>query len=394
MKFRKYCALRRVLYFLWLKDIFVDIYARIFYKPSLRKLQNNDSPKLLFFNSGHLGDALIMSYCFPDIKKKYPNIAIDVVCGEWCRFVFDKNPLVRNVIIQNHFMTNRSAISGFKKFVNHIKTAISAAKKLKQETYDFSIDVRHSGAVSHWILPFIKVKKSFGYGTRGYGGLLEKEFFLPENHFHSYDTMSILLKEIDVETDKLNVEAYLPFESENAEVLVKNIENLSNSILIFPESGGEIKMFNNDFWVKFCSEILEKQSCDLLFCGEKAFTKNLYVYLQNKLPQFKDRIKNTGKLRLSEVATLPQIAKAAITLDSFPAHLCSIFCKTLVLSKNAAGYQYFPLNNQPILMLHDHFASRSLNLGRKYFSSEYVETLNNIFEDETKMSEILEFLRE
>lgn len=392
MKFRKYCALRRVLYFLWLKDFFIDIYAQLIYKPSLRKLQNNDFPKLLFFNSGHLGDALIMSYCFPDIKKKHPNIAIDVVCGEWCRFVFDKNPLVRNVIIQNHFMTNRSALSGFKKFVNHIKTAILAVQKLKQETYDFSIDVRHSGAVSHWILPFIKVKKSFGYGTRGYGGLLEKEFFLPKNPFHSYDTISILLKEIDVETDKLNVEAYLPFESENTEILAKKIENLSNSILVFPESGGEIKMFDNNFWVKFCSEILEKQANDLLFCGEKEFTKNLFSHLQNKLPQFKYRIKNTGKLRLSEVATLPQIAKAAITLDSFPAHLCSIFCKTLVLSKNAAGYQYFPLNNAPILMLHDHSASRMLSLERKYFVSEYVETLNNIFEDESKMKEILEFL--
>jgi heptosyltransferase III len=392
MKFRKYCALRRVLYFLWLKDIFVDIYARFIYKPSLKKLKSNASPKLLFFNSGHLGDALIMSYCFPEIKKIYPDIVIDVVCGEWCKFIFDKNPLVRNIIIQNHFMTNRSPISGFKKLVNHFETARSAAKELSKETYDFSIDVRNSAAVSHWILPFIKVKKGYGFGSRGYGGLLEKEFFLPDTPFHAYDMIVILLKEIGVESKVTNVEAYLPFQSENKEKITEKIPNLSNSLLLFPESGGDIKMFDNDFWVKFCSRILEKNTYNLLLCGEKTFTKNLFEALQKELPNFKNRITFTGKISLSEVATLPKIAHAAITLDSFPAHLCSIFCKTLVLSKSATGYQFFPINNAETLMLHDHFPSRSVNLQRTGFSSRYVEKLNDISTNESEMAAIIGFL--
>ena len=393
MKYRKYCALRRVLYFLWLKDIFVDIYARFIYKPSLKKLQSNPYPKLLFFNSGHLGDALIMSYCFPEIKKKYPNIVIDVVCGEWCKFIFNENPNVRNIIIQNHFMTNRSPISEFKKIVNHFKTARSAVKNLKKETYDFSIDVRNSGAVSHWILPFIKVKHSYGFGSRGYGGLLEKEFFLPDNPFHSYDMIAILLKEIDVETNLSDVKAYLPFQSENKEKIEKKIENASNSLLIFPESGAEIKMFDNVFWIKLCHQILEKSSHHLLLCGEKKFTETLFHELQEQLPNFGNRISFTQKIPLSEVATLPQIAHAAITLDSFPSHLCSIFCKTLVISKNATGYQFFPLNNKATLLLHDHFPSCSVNLQREAFFSHYVENLNEIFNNENEMTAIIDFLK-
>ncbi len=393
MKFRKYCALRRVLYFLWLKDIFVDIFATFIYKPRLKKIKSNTSPKLLFFNSGHLGDALIMSYCFPEIKKQYPDIVIDVVCGDWCKFVFDKNLLVRNVIIQNHFMTNRSPMSEFRKLINHFKTVRSAAKKLKTEIYDFSIDVRNSSAVSHWILPFINVKKSYGFGSRGYGGLLEKEFFLPEEHFHAYDIITTLLKEIGVESNTLTVKSYLPFHGESVEKVTNKIHNIANSLLIFPESGGEIKMFDNDFWITLCQEILEKNANQLLLCGEKAFTKNLFEALQNALPNFKNRIAFTGKIPLSEVVILPQIAPVAITLDSFPAHLCSIFCKTLVLSKNAAGYQFFPLNNSSTLILHNHLPSSSTNLNRTNFESHYVVDLDNINTNKAELNTIMEFIK-
>ncbi|WP_435354389.1 glycosyltransferase family 9 protein [Emticicia sp. SJ17W-69] len=392
MKFRKYCALRRVMYFLWLKDIFVDIYAQLIYKPRLKTLQTTSSTNLLFFNSGHLGDALMMSYCFPEIKKKYPNSVIDVVCGEWCKFIFEKNPNVRNVIIQNHYMTNRSDISVLKKIINHFKTARLATKKLKKETYDFSIDVRYSGAVSHWILPFIKVKKSYGFGTRGYGGLLEKEFFLPDNLFHSYNMTATLLNEINVKTNVSEAVVYLPFQSKNLEKTEIKVVNLANSVVVFPESGDEIKMFDYDFWIKFCQEILEKVSYDLLLCGEKGFTETLFGKLQQKLPNFKNRIFFTGKISLLEVAILPQMGIAAVTLDSFPAHLCSIFCKTLVLSKKAMGYEFFPINNKETLLFHDHLPSLQLSLDRKGFSAHYIEDLDLILNDKNKIAEMVKFL--
>lgn len=393
MKYRKYCALRRVLYFLWLKDIFVDIYAKLIYKPRLKNFPNNATKKILFFNSGHLGDALIMSYCFPEIKKKYPDAIIDVVCGEWCKFVFDKNPLVRKVIVQNHFMTSRSPISEFKKYINHFKTARSAVKELKNENYDFSIDVRYSGGVSHWILPFIKVKKSYGFGSRGYGGLLEKEFFLPDSQFHTYEMLSMLLKEIDVETNLSNAQPYLPFANENLEKLQQKVNISSNTLLIFPEAGEQARMFDNDFWTKFCSKILENTSYELLFCGEKPFTESLFHDLQNQLPNFKDRLLFAGKLRLSEVAALPQIAAAAIVLDSFPAHLCPISCNTLVLGKKAAGFHFFPLNNYETFMIHDHTLSKDFTLPRQGFSKKYIENMNTIISDESLMNEIILFLK-
>ena len=392
MKYRKYCALRRVLYFLWLKDVFVDMYARFLYKPRLKKLQSDGSTKLLFFNSGHLGDALIMSYCLPEIKKKYPNIIIDVVCGEWCKFVFEQNPLVRKVIVQNHFMTNRSPISEWQKMVNHFKTTQSTIKELQNDTYDFSIDVRFSAAVSHWILPFIKVRRSFGFGSRGYGGLLEKEFFLPDTLFHAYDMISVLLNEIGIESNLSNVQPYLPFYTENKEKAIKKTLITSNSLLIFAEAGSDIKMFDNGFWVDFCRIILEKSSYDLLLCGQTEFTKILFSVLQEQLPMFGSRISFTTKNNLSTIAALPQIAAAAITLDSFPAHLCSIFCKTLVLSKNATGYQFFPLNNTETLLLHDHSPSRATTLSRAKFSSQYVENLNEITTNEGLMASVIDFL--
>lgn len=388
LKFRQYCALRRVKYFLWLKDIFVDFYAWAFYKQSLKKLQATNTPKILFFNSGHLGDALIMSYCLPTIKEKYPNAQIDVVCGDWCKFVFTENPLVRKVIVQNHFMTNRSAISDFEKFKIHLKTAFLAQKELKKEIYDYAFDVRYSGAVMLWLLPFIKVKNAFGFGTRGFGGLLSKEFFLPNEEFHVYEMIALLLKEIGVETSVLNVKPYLPFKSASVESVKQKVGISSNTILIFPESGAEIRMMSVEFWVELCGKLLSKSKFDLMLCGEKEFTKNLYKELQNQLVNFQNRIAFAGKLTLSEVATLPQIANAAITLESFPAHLCSIYTKTVILGKEGSGFQFFPINNNPVLMFHNHSYSKDLKLERSNLTCKFVEN----FEENSIKDEIVEFL--
>ncbi len=378
MKIRKYCATRRVLYFFFIKDVFVDLYARFFYKPRLKKLSNNTTPQFLFFNSGHLGDALLMSYCFPEIKKKYPDAIIDVVCGEWCTFIFETNPLVRNTIIQNHFYTNRKAISAFQKLIIYFKTTILATKKLKKEVYDYSIDVRYSGGVSHWILPFINVKKSIGFGTRGYGGLLENEFFLPDSHFHNFDMTAMLLHEIGIRTSAKEISPYLPFHSENIEKIKKKVSISEKTVLLFPESGGEIKMFEHDFWVEITKNLLQKSNLTVLLCGEKPYTEALFQKLLKVFPDEAERIFSTGKLSLSEVATLPQIAHSAIVLDSFPAHLCTIFCKTLVFSKHASGYEFFPLNNTEISIWHNNTGSKNMSLARPNFKSYYLEDFAQI----------------
>jgi heptosyltransferase III len=363
---RKYCAGRSQLYFLWLKDIFIDFYAQFFYKSKRKDAVISPNPKILIACSGHLGDGLILSYSFAEIKKYYPNATIDVLIGEWCDAMFRQHPLVRKVIHQNHFITNRKPISFLSKLWNHLKTARTAIHELRKEEYDYSIDIRYSGAVSHFLLPFIHVKKAYGFGSRGYGGLLEREFFLPDYEFHIYEMISLLMEQIGIKTSLQSVQPSLPFpKAEISDFIFPN-----KYVLVFPEAGEPHRMMNEDFWKKLCNQIIKNSDTSIVFCGDKDYAKSLVETLNS--PQ----ILLASKLKFSQLATLIQKSALSITMDSFPAHLCPILSPTVVLGKNAAGRHFFPLGNHAVLMIHDNRISRDLTIEREGFRAIYQEKID------------------
>ncbi|HLK98790.1 MAG TPA: hypothetical protein VK364_13545, partial [Hymenobacter sp.] len=94
-KSRKYCAPRRVAYPLRALDLVVDTYAGLVRKG--QKMPVTFPPTVLILTSGHLGDALILSYMFPLIHQRYPGAQIDVVAGSWCDPIWADNPYVRRV---------------------------------------------------------------------------------------------------------------------------------------------------------------------------------------------------------------------------------------------------------------------------------------------------------
>jgi heptosyltransferase III len=368
---RKYCAGRSRLYFLWLKDIFIDIYAKFFYKPKRKNALINPNPTILIACSGHLGDGLILSYIFEAIKKQYPDCTIDVLIGEWSDAIFRQHPLVRKVIHQNHFITNRKPISFLSKLWNHFQTTRSAIRELRKEAYDYSIDIRYSGAVSHFILPFIHVKKAYGFGTRGYGAYLDHEFFLPDYEFHIYEMIALLMEQIGVKTSLKSVKPSLPFPKTE----IENFALPNRYILIFPEAGEEHRMINLEAWMQLSKLIIQKFKTSIVFCGDKNYAKNIVDELNNP------NVLLAPKLKLSQLATLIEKSTACITMDSFPAHLCPILSPTIVLGKNATGRQFFPLGNYPILMLHDNQISKNLSIERKDFTAIYKEIIDQrVFE--------------
>ena len=168
---RKYCAPRRLAYPLRLLDWFVD--ALVGPAGQTDETPNAQHPRILMMSSGHLGDTLILTFLFPLIIKRYPQAEIDVLAGNWCDPVLVHNPYVRRVIHWNHIGTNRRRINGLRKVAEHIGSLRSAVASLADEVYDYSVDIRFSDSPMHQILPFIRVKHSIGFGTRGLGGLLD-----------------------------------------------------------------------------------------------------------------------------------------------------------------------------------------------------------------------------
>ncbi|MBA4849128.1 glycosyltransferase family 9 protein [Emticicia sp. BO119] len=380
---RKYCGTPRETIPFTVMDFFVDIYAKLFFKKRRRNTDILSPKRILIASLGHLGDALTVTYMFPLIKKRYPEVKIDLLAPKWCEAVNLHNPYLGRTIYINHYQTNRRKISRWEKIKDHFRTFREALPLLKQESYDYYIDIRYSDAVAHFVLPFIKVGKAYGFARRGLGGLLDKEFDVPVNEFHHFDMYFMLLHEIGIKGTLADVEPYFPVSPGTTIEKIKQKITLPKGsyLMVFPESGGEHKQLSPAFWASVLTEILEKTGYYILLCGQTGVSKQIWDLIN--IPTFNRVIDTSGKINIHEIALLSQKATFALTLDSFPEHLCCIFCKTISVYKGT-GYPFFPLANFPVYLIHNHQPSVGLPFGR--------DNVTLLYKEEVETSETKELI--
>lgn len=389
-KSRKYCAPRRIGYPLQLLDIAVDAYARTLYRQRPAVIVDGKTPRFLFMTSGHLGDALTLSYVFPLVRKVYPTCKIDVVAGDWCDPILAGNPYVRRLVHLNHASTNRKPISWLAKWRQHIRTTQSAIDALKTETYTASIDIRFSDSPMHFLLPYLHVQKAVGFGSRGMGGLLDEEFFLPDDEFHHLTVILRLLETIGVNASLEDVQPYFTIPETARQSVRQKLPFLADgpTVGLFPESGEAKRFLPMSYWYQLAEKLLEQTDYQLIGCGQRPQTTQLMDDLIRNHPDQQHRLhKAVNTLSLNEVAAVSEQLTAAFTVESLPAHLCSIFCPTASFYKDGSGYQFFPLANYPYLVLHNHKNSRGLTINRPGFASVYIEKY-----DEDLQNRALEWL--
>ncbi|MEI7581289.1 glycosyltransferase family 9 protein [Runella sp.] len=376
---RKYSGTPRETIPLKVIDSLVDIYAKWFYKKRRRNLIS-DTPKVLIASLGHMGDALTVSYLFPIIYKKYPNAVIDIISPTWCKAVNDSNPYIRHVFYIDHFLSNRSKINTWQKLKQNYRTFREVLSDLKKDEYDYYLDVRTSYAVSHFILPFIHVKKAIGFNRRGLGGLLDVELDISKQAtFHHFDTYSVLLKEMGIE---VKLEEVVPYFTINPSISQQQIEQKLPSklsspyVLLFPETGEEHRQMSSEFWATIVGNVLNNSNYSFVLCGQTDLSARIIKNIQEVTDsRFVGRVLDGSKrLSIQELAFLATGAEYALTLDSFPEHLCCIFCKTITIYK-ASGLPFYPIANFPVLLLHGHTLSLGVEFVRKNVEILYRENM-------------------
>ncbi|MDB5240722.1 MAG: ADP-heptose--LPS heptosyltransferase [Spirosoma sp.] len=380
-KSRKYCAPRSVAYPLRALDLVVDTYVGLAGKRQLGPITS--PPTVLVLTSGHLGDALILSYTFPLIHQRYPGAQIDVVAGSWCDPIWADNPYVRQVVHVDHPSTNRRASTISQKWRVFGQTARAAIAQIRNEVYDYSVDIRFSSAPMHFLLPFLQVKQANGFGTYGWGGLLDNEFFLPDGEFHNFALISQLFGKLGVETDVRTVVPYFST-GQLTEEQVWNKLGVSvpdgQLVLLFPETGSPERELPSAFWHQLIAQLVGLcPNATYVFIGQTPLTSQLYDAVQQQhATESSHFVSAVGKLSIRDLAVLARQASFAVTLDSLPAHLCVIFCPTVSFFNSGMGLQFFPIGNKPTLVFHNNRGSQDLTLDRPGFVSTYVEQFDEV----------------
>ena len=345
-------------------DFFVDLYAKFFIDKNLTS-QTVEPDNILFVSLGHLGDAVIDSFVFPLIHERYPNVQIDVLTGEWCKPVLENNPYVRKLIFFNHFRINRSEISLWKKIRSHIKSSHSALDTIRSKKYDFSIEGRISHPNGNLFTYRGRIKRRIGFGSGGFGSLLTDEVLVPaQSGFHILDAVLEELKKIGIEKKLEEIKPYFSVSKTGTSKGNPYAKYFNDSfIIVHPESGNVNRMFSNEFWLEVIKIILDAKKYKIIICGTSSESIDLINFLLTILPDTKEQIINAvQKLSIDEFFLLAEHAKAAITLESLPAHLCAITCNTLSFYKNGPGILFFPISNKKVTIIHNHTPSRNVDV--------------------------------
>lgn len=133
-----------------------EVLSRIFdrYKKN-RNLSFSKENKLLFLRTdGKIGDYIVSTFIFREIKKIYPNIQIDVVTDRSL-----KNLLELNKNIDNYYLFDRKRIQEWRRIT----------KILKEKKYDVLIDSTEGLKYKQfYLLNRVNAKINVGYNKNGY----------------------------------------------------------------------------------------------------------------------------------------------------------------------------------------------------------------------------------
>ena len=309
-----------------------------------------------------------------------------------CKQIYGSNPYVHNIISFNHFRMNRSEKSFYRKVSTHIKTKRLALRTIRSNRYDLSIE----GGVTHpngnTLCYRGRIKRRVGSGSGGFGGLLTDEVLLPQKkNFHILEALLKGLRVIGIEKKLEDIKPYYAIANKVVDERHPFREYLTEPfVIIHPESGNIKKTISNKFWFQVVKDILASTKCRIMFCGTSKTTSELVIFLLSNLSEAKGRIIDTVRnLSLDELFLLSMHAKAALTVDSLAAHLCSVNCNTVSFYNNSAGAYFFPISNKKAIVVHNHVPSKDMYV-HPNLESYYV---NSIESDET-LSLVSKFTKE
>jgi heptosyltransferase III len=358
-------------------DVVVDAYASIFIQKDKGKILLSPKSKFLFISLGHLGDALILSYVFPLVKKHYPCATIDVLTSSGCLPVLMKNPFIRKIHTFDHYRNNRASIPWWKKIFVHSVTLRQALREIHIEDYDVSIEGRVHYPNGNLLALRGKIEHRIGFGSGGYGGLLTIEVALAEvGSYHLLQAILTELEYVGILGSLEDIQPYLPVAQNDNNVSQKLLRN-DAYVLLNPESGAETRMLSTAFLQQVLLTLINESSWSVVICGVSSDTaERVNAFIQANSTIASRIINLVGKLSVDEFFRYAQHAIISVTVESFAAHLCAIACPTFSIFKNGSGALYFPFAKYRSVVVHHD----KVSIGHSVFShteSHYVESIES-----------------
>ena len=274
-------------------------------KMDLTKLKS-----ILFLRyDGKIGDMVVTTFMFREIKKKYPNVKIGVVSRGAAMDIIKNNPYIDNIY---EYTKGKESLLG---------------KKISDEKYDVLIDFSEVLRVKDMkLINLCNVKINIGLNKKKW-----KLFDIsiePEKDFqwddHITKRYECYLEKINVLESKKSYDLYLRDKSEIERKIEKNDELI---VVINPYGTNPHKHFNHTTLDKIIKYLLEKK-CKIIFIYYPEKYNELKLFLKkydNKKLQLAENIKT-----ILDSSAIIEKGDIIITPDTSIVHIATALNKKII----------------------------------------------------------------
>jgi heptosyltransferase III len=302
---------RRLIAFLKVIDALMGLAPR-------RRSPLSTAPRsILLMKPDHLGDLLLVTAILPLLAKRYPNAAIDLICGPWSEPIVANNLRLRRTIPLAHIAYNRGRRLFVRKLLDFLLDVGHILKIMHQERYELCLNLRDAGGDLNFLARLGGCRHIIGHATGGCGPLLDTIVPWAEG-CHEVEHYLELLRPLGIEASLSDLH-YELFPSLADEACVEQIvadNRLETFVLIHPGCGDKRKLRTSGFWVELIAGIDLASSVVVTGAAEEMpLFNDIAVESGRKL------ISLVGELSIAQLFLLMRKSSGVYALDSLAAHL-------------------------------------------------------------------------
>lgn len=274
-------------------------------------IEKNKIKSILFLRyDGKIGDTVINTLMFREIKKKFSNVKIGVVTRKSNYAIIRDNPYISKKYI----------------YEKRICSLLKTAQNIRHEHYDLLIDFSDMVRVKQMMfINLCKCKFNLGYQKDNWN-LFDISFSNPKENFHISELYREVLKKLGIDNPDLNYDLY--FLSSTKKKIQNLIEKYAGReiYILNPYAASKHRELNEKNIISIINMILKNKNRVIFIIGEEKNKEKI-----NKIIKTYPKDVVYAELHdIMEVAYLIKVSNFVITPDTSIVHIAACFKKPML----------------------------------------------------------------
>ena len=279
-----------------------------------QRLPKDFTPKrILVVKLDHLGDVLLSTPVFSNLRRAYPNTELHALTGTWSRVILENHPDVDKVLAYNSPAFCRS------EHATSFKEAIQLYRQLQNYNYDLLVELRGDWRIVWFALLRVSPRRL----NRASLQIANKLGFPRFSGTHETIRNLDVLKRADIPTPIQTTTFSITRESEQWAsnfLLEHQIHNESPVIAIHPGSPIALKRWKSERYAELADWLIAQKRAQILFIGvedELPIITEIQNLMRGK------SINIAGKTCITQLASILHRCSVFIGNDSGPMHIAA-----------------------------------------------------------------------